>query len=674
MAGVPLTHERKGTVLKGVQTWDLDQYALLDKIINVKFIRRSGQSFVVRSDYEVALSKDGQPYFVPIKQKPAIHINYTQAAQSTAIQVFIRITNLFFNITHIDNDIFTDAGDPIIQADIQMGYRNQFPDWTKPPLSFDTKDSQDSLSKTNRLRMFYEMSGFQETNTLTMLDTGLLLSVQILAVYNETLPPDRVTVFQGIVGTMDYGFRWNSRGEIAEYFATKSNFPESDDGDELTFIEKVFWFYITSRFIRRGVTHRFYSSDADRLGNNPFDVSSSSNITRVDILDYDTSTTPRRFFSPEEQLDKSLEGEDGRWVSLNISKTGILQIEDAAVLGVVVHTTERVRELSRNLYTPQTIPGGQGEDVVYTERTFPFIQAQEHEGAQMYHIQKHFPDIRWFVMSNGDYFVYHVDEHIAEIREESNERGLRHTRPLLLPAVYDISISGVRTIRCPFISFLSPGQDVGFSSRYTISDLVGFYYPLGKDAWFTVILSNIEFSTVDDANMMTLMCVDTKEPVTTKTAVDDVAEDGIAEDEIKEKRAEVVERVVRWKKQSIGQWLSRNTNLSYKKKKADDITMWSDFADIAVLFNPLFDLVEDVPRSTGKGNEWKDRVKAINWLLDTDTGEGETNRDISIKLIKNGRDLATGWQDLERWGVVGAHQIAQLNEYEDIWYIPYIAG
>ena len=158
MLSVPLDRTRGGEILHGPRAWKLDQFALFDKVINLKLIRRSGDSFCIRSDYEVAYTRGGQPYFIPIRQKPHIHVQYKQVANETVTDVSVRITNLFIVNEDVGNDIFAQTGDPIVRMEIQMGYRGQFPDWTQPPLAFDTETSAEGAD--NRLRMFYNMDTF----------------------------------------------------------------------------------------------------------------------------------------------------------------------------------------------------------------------------------------------------------------------------------------------------------------------------------------------------------------------------------------------------------------------------------------------------------------------------------------------------------------------------------
>ena len=65
---------------------------LFDRIINIKFTRRNGETFTLRSDYEPVF-EGGRVYFKTCQPKPEIRVQYTQY-QATMINVDIFVTNL----------------------------------------------------------------------------------------------------------------------------------------------------------------------------------------------------------------------------------------------------------------------------------------------------------------------------------------------------------------------------------------------------------------------------------------------------------------------------------------------------------------------------------------------------------------------------------------------------
>jgi hypothetical protein len=194
-----------GTVLKDVRLTDLDQFALFDRIINVMFERAKSPPFVIRSDYEVAFDANKKPYFIPIKQKPGIKVTYKQVANSVAIEVGVEVAGLYFTTEKAGDSIFEAEENPVTDMIIQMGYRNQFPNWTQPPLN---ADGEDEAADINRLKMFYAMDNFTIRGKQELMDTGLQLKVQVLSAYPEGNPPDRVVHFQGVVANLSYGLVW----------------------------------------------------------------------------------------------------------------------------------------------------------------------------------------------------------------------------------------------------------------------------------------------------------------------------------------------------------------------------------------------------------------------------------------------------------------------------------
>jgi hypothetical protein len=132
---------------------------------------------------------------------------------------------------------------------------------------------------------------------------------------------------------------------------------------------------------------------------------------------------------------------------------------------------------------------------------------QDTIGGQLVAIQQYYPFIRWYELTDGSFYLYHEKDTDADLWSDPFIKDMQKDNSIFLPAIYDITPSGTRTIRCPFISFLSPMQTVVFQSRFTIGTLAGFYYPPKTNAYL-VITAAIEFATVADENMMALMCVD----------------------------------------------------------------------------------------------------------------------------------------------------------------------
>jgi len=225
-------------VKEGKHSIEITADDLFDKIINLKFIRKSGKSFSVRSDYEPVFHKDGTVSFKRCVQKPDIKIEYKQVAEQVAIEVDIRITNLFVGDGDKESleNMNTVSGDPVQWVNVQMGYRAQFPDWT-------------DLTHKSDISRFYDLDDNSITSA-TGIMKGSQIVVQILTAYQESYPPDRVTYFKGIVGSMEAGLRWNhTEADLVK------GYKDPEVPRDLSEMEEVLFQFITRRFIRSSVLH-----------------------------------------------------------------------------------------------------------------------------------------------------------------------------------------------------------------------------------------------------------------------------------------------------------------------------------------------------------------------------------------------------------------------------------
>jgi hypothetical protein len=123
-------------VAEGRVSLELTDDIIDDRIINLKFIRKSSRSFIIRSDYEPVFHDDGSEGSVSFKrcvEKPDIKVTYKQVAERVAIEVDIEIIGFSLGDAEYESIQSMDSteGDPVTHCIIQMGYRPQFPDWTK---------------------------------------------------------------------------------------------------------------------------------------------------------------------------------------------------------------------------------------------------------------------------------------------------------------------------------------------------------------------------------------------------------------------------------------------------------------------------------------------------------------------------------------------------------------
>lgn len=440
-----------------------------DRIVNLKFIRKNGPPFVIRSDYEVVYLKDGSYYFVKCTQKPSIRVSFQQVASDTAIQVKIALSGLSISREAVGSRMDASDENPILWCVIQLGYRAQFPDWT------------DDAHK-GMLDQFYDLNNNNITSDAEVA-RGRQILVQILDNYRTSAPPDNGWVFDGTVGTLDTGLVWNFSEESVDdpYTYGVEGFPEGKSQ-----FEAVVYQWITRRFVRPSVEH-IRSFDTDEEGN----IISE----KVEIVGYNNYFTPG--------------ANDTARTALEYDKDGLMKIPDANMFGVPVVCSPTLSRLAeKKLFEFAGTADGQTFEAPETL----YFDAQSNLGAQLISLQTYYPFLRWYKLANGGFYFYHVNETASDLFNSPAVKENQRDGIYTIPAVYSVSIGGMRTIRMPFTGFIDPLTTVRFNARYAVGSLTGFFYPVDKgDEFFIVILSSVSFSTVgsgEEANAMELSCID----------------------------------------------------------------------------------------------------------------------------------------------------------------------
>jgi len=446
-----------GTFVKeGKDSLELTANDLFDKIINLKFTcKRPGpngappRSFTIRSDWEAVHHKNGTTSFKACTQKPDIKIEYKQVAESVDIEVNIYVTNFFMGDGDSldDGSLFTASGDPVQWCTIQMGYRAQFP-------------------KPRNIEEYYNLAPENE------LQRGKQIRVQVLTAYPQSFPPDRVVYFQGIIGTMETGLRWrHTEADLAPGYGDPQ-FP-----DDLSEIGGALFHLVTRRFIRPDVLHVV---STDEKAANEKDIKQN-----IDVADGDN------------------------WRRLELTEDGILSVEDAKKYGIRCYLSKTLQELEPNALYGYGAAPEQIETMKPIPST-PYNDEQNKVGAQLVSFQQQYPFLHWYILMDGNYYFYHVNDTDEDLWSDPFIKNFQKENTVFLPAIYDMTPSGTRNIRCPFISFLSSMTTVLFQSRFTVGTLVSYFYPPKTNA-FLVIISDVKFATVQDDNIMDLMCVDLPE-------------------------------------------------------------------------------------------------------------------------------------------------------------------
>jgi hypothetical protein len=527
---------------------------IFDKIINLKFVRRSRRSFTIRSDYEPVFHAGGRVSFKKCAQKPDIKIKYKQVAEGVAIEVDIYITNYFAGgeDTLDKESVFTAGGDPIVRCIIQMGYRDQFPDWTQP-------------ERAGNANQFYDLNNHAITNEAEV-RRGNQITVQILTGYPQSYPPDRVVYFKGIIGTFDKGLRWNHTAADLIKGYGDPNFPANRSE-----IEDVLFQFVTRRFIRPSILHTVETNENATNLEDLLGTATSEVQQRIMIYEYE------RYKNPSETdaliFARALNPSEGAWQELVPMDNGIMSIEDAYLFGIRCIVSNTLRSHPANSLFGYGLTEEQAANLRPIPAT-PFDDERELIGGQLNALQWHYPYLRWYILPDGSYYFYHDKDTDADLIADAFITDQKK-EPIFLPAIYDMTPQGTRSIRCPFLSFISPMSTVLFESRYSIGTETSFFYPPSTNA-FLVIIVTAEFATVQDDNLVELMCVDQPRiELTPSVPVPSIAAPA-EEDEVPE--------VARMQDLRNLQWIERElTVVRYRTDNTETGSSWENIVNNDVL-------------------------------------------------------------------------------------------
>jgi hypothetical protein len=564
------------------------------RVINLKFIRKNLDVFTIRSDYEPVYRDDNTVEFVVCSQKPSIKVSYNQVANDTAIEVRIQIDGFYIDREASGNEIDSNEGNPIEWAVVQLGYLHQFPDWRK-------------MTATADLEKFYSLDNNSVTSDAGV-QSGREMVVQVLYTTPLNNPPDRSWLCYGVLGTLDQGLRWSHTVDDLTANYGDDNFPNA-----YSEIEALFYQWITRRFIRPSVLHRSVTS-TKKVGT---------------TIEYTQSI---KVYQYKKYFDETVT--DNSWTALTLMDNGLMTFEDANMFGCVCACSKVLRSMPiHSLYKY----GSFGAKVTVTEiNETVFDEPMDALGAQLRAIQAHYPFIRWYILKDGSFYIYHASETVDDVFQDPVVKKKQLKNPVILPAVYDITMSGTRIIRCPFINRIDPMTTVLFQSRYRTVDMTGYYYQpkKGMDA-FLVLLSSIEFSTTGDENEMVLTCDDIPEDqmpeydgetgVVTVVAAEDVTSDYT--DNVTNKQEE---RNKKW----------AEVNLAVGKYPLDDKkARWTDIAKTYLLsaVDPAMwgGVLPTIERALTDLKEWNKNGVWTDARLKNSEGASPENKlykDLSVKI------------------------------------------
>jgi hypothetical protein len=469
-------------LLSGSETLRLDGNALFDRVINLKLKRKRGGDFPIRSDYEPVYRSDGSVFFKRCLQKPQIKVSYEQVPGNTVIKCDIEVTNLFNDpllegtaqesslgegekaVISPEKTLLEENGNPVREIVLQMGYINQFPDWSKSGMA-------DSAEK---LKQFFALDNHVFVND-PRAGTAVELRLSVLTTQSRGLPPDKVTLFQCVTGSLSPGMTWEHQDADLLAGYGDIDFPSRD----MTPIERTFFMLVTRRFLNPAL--RYYQEDGALQITEPF-------VNNLGKIMFDSASTKNP-------------------VQVNLAPDGCLTTDDAQLLGVQCLVSQELRKAIGD-ETDTYIGSLMTDAVMSSVAVAPLVAQQRLITGQILQIQRAYPRIRWYALNNGDFFFYDEQESEQTLFEDLEIQLRQQRQVVTLSAIYDMTIDGLRVVRAPFHGFINPLTTLRVNARYNLGTLVGFFYPKQTYRWLMVVTQKVEFSTTGDENLMELSCVD----------------------------------------------------------------------------------------------------------------------------------------------------------------------
>lgn len=476
--------DKVSTLMKDKDKVSLSEVDMFDRVINLKLFTSKGDTFVIRSDFEIfypelmdSVSSNKIERFNGLKtgyirkcqHKPSIKVQYKRVSMNTSITVDIFLTN-FFAIDQQGNYVssFNNATYPLTRIDFSMGYFGQFKALFSNKLPKSVKELFDVG--------FMNGQDYRDPSVghgITVMSMSNVEYVQI-----DKLPPDHVIHIHGYVGnTFTPKYKYvptpeNFEKSYKEFMETSLDIPSqwvaSTKGD--TLLEKVFFDKVTRNYpnkneepkglakVPKGDNHYFTEADAKLWG----------------IKVYLSQKAREKALSLDENKFYDLVKKKGKKEPVKVLKT--IKTKDKP-------TAEEQMKAVLNFY------GLEGFSFVLMD-TF------------------------------GDYIVFLTEEindvnsllHGTKVARIYENTALKRTWNNCIPAVYDISADALCTITCPFFSFINPFEVLYFDSRYALGGLVSYYanFTQANRNQFYALWQNVSFATVEDVNESMIVCTGQK--------------------------------------------------------------------------------------------------------------------------------------------------------------------
>lgn len=464
-------------VKEGQRTVEINSADLVDKVINLRLIHKATgpgvapRTFTIRSDYEIQWLPGGGWQYIDCIEKPQIKITYKNVSDSIAVQLSIEVVNLYVG----DELLYLNRGEPIEAIEVQVGYKAQFPDWVR-----------DEAFSRLPVEQFYAMKDYLQVTAPEKVLAPTRLIVQVLSTHKTSMPPDSLTVFNCVIGTLDRGLRLLVDMDTLDTRFLRRSTAAWLDRVPANSLPYLFLDVITRRFIRTSVRHQNYVTPNDERDS----VTETDDPVYQGVSVSQSVTVYDSEYEPVEVLE--------------LEYNGLMGFDDANKYGVIVYISDMLWETPIDEMPQWDLTDRQLEQMLPIEQ---LIMPTMHDRiiAQLLAISEVYTFIRYYQLPDGNFKAYHVDETIDDLMQDTvsvrqQQRGLKQ-----IPAVYDITWGGLTEIKCPFYTFLAPTDVIAFRSRYIMNETAGFFITPGANLGiFKILLGEITFSTTGEENMMVL--------------------------------------------------------------------------------------------------------------------------------------------------------------------------
>lgn len=471
-------------LLEDKEKTSLTEYELFDKVINLRLSARNRKTnkvdtFIIRSDFEAHFKdsdfkevfgesfKSNSYIIKKVEYKPSIKVQYNQVSETTQIDFDIFISNFFLNTK--DGQFlmaFNDATYKLEEVSLQMGYFSQF----QKRLGADTKKPNWGLTYSNLFEDFDKGSSFGVQT----------IKINVSDVRTEKLPPNSVLRIHGYVGsTVDIAVNGKkvSKEESKNFEDMKGEAEDIYSDDSKSLMENLFFYYITRRFQNIKIKDEEYVAP----------VVGENNVFTKDFAEEN---------GVKVHLSKWLkEWEEGSEIQFGNKDSNKVKKYTRISFGGYANTLDSaVKRIAEFIGCPlSSMRLNDGSIYVFEADRYTHLDTDS-EDEDTDDEEEH----RKFIMNK-------MIEDTKYFNENTPSKNYWEGK---IPAVYNINIDASALIVCPFYTFLNPFEEIKFSARYPLSNLVTYWGGFKPTTYkFLVYNMSVSFATVENINEMQIKSI-----------------------------------------------------------------------------------------------------------------------------------------------------------------------